>query len=38
MNLYPLKFNPISKYRIWGSGKLNTELNKDYNAENIAES
>ncbi len=38
MKLYPLKFNPISKYRIWGGDKLNTELNKNFNAENIGES
>ena len=38
MKLYPLKFNPISKYRIWGGNKLNTELNKGFTAENIGES
>lgn len=38
MKLYPLKFTPISKYRIWGGNKLNTELNKGFNAENIGES
>jgi len=38
MKLYPLKFNPIAKYRIWGGDKLNTELNKNFNAENIGES
>ena len=38
MELYPLKFTPISKYRIWGGDKLNTELNKNFNAENIGES
>jgi len=38
MKLYPLKFNPISKYRIWGGDKLNTELNKNFNVENIGES
>lgn len=38
MKLYPLKFTPISKYRIWGGDKLNTELNKNFNAENIGES
>jgi mannose-6-phosphate isomerase len=38
MKLYPLKFTPISKYRIWGGEKLNTELNKNFNAENNGES
>ncbi len=38
MTLYPLKFTPLSKYRIWGGDKLNTELNKNFNAENIGES
>lgn len=38
MKLYPLKFTPIAKYRIWGGDKLNTELNKNFNAENIGES
>ncbi len=27
--LYPLKFRPIYKERIWGGNRLNTELNKD---------
>lgn len=38
MKLYPLKFTPISKYRIWGGNKLNTELNKNFNAKDIGES
>lgn len=38
MKLYPLKFNAISKYRIWGGDKLNTELNKNFDTENIGES
>lgn len=38
MKLYPLKFQPIFKYRIWGGDKLKTVLNKDYNEENIGES
>jgi mannose-6-phosphate isomerase len=38
MTLYPLKFTPISKYRIWGGNKLNTVLNKGFNEENIGES
>ncbi len=36
--LYPLKFNPISKYRMWGGDKLNTVLNKGFEGENIGES
>ncbi|MHB0755745.1 type I phosphomannose isomerase catalytic subunit [Polaribacter sp. M15] len=38
MNLYPLKFTPLYKYRIWGGEKLKTELNKNYSEENIGES
>ncbi|WP_438988704.1 type I phosphomannose isomerase catalytic subunit [Polaribacter sp.] len=38
MKLYPLKFQPIFKYRIWGGNKLKTVLNKDYEGENIGES
>jgi mannose-6-phosphate isomerase len=36
--LYPLKFTPISKYKIWGGNKLNTELNKGFDIENCGES
>ncbi len=36
--LYPLKFTPISKYKIWGGNKLNTELNKGFEIENCGES
>lgn len=36
--LYPLKFTPISKYRIWGGNKLDTVLNKGFNNENCGES
>lgn len=36
--LYPLKFTPISKYRIWGGNKLNTVLNKGFKEQNIGES
>ena len=36
--LYPLKFTPISKYRIWGGNKLDTVLNKGFNTENCGES
>jgi mannose-6-phosphate isomerase len=38
MELYPLKFTPLFKYRIWGGSKLKTELNKEYTEENIGES
>ncbi|MFV0483632.1 MAG: type I phosphomannose isomerase catalytic subunit [Bacteroidales bacterium] len=30
MSLYPLKFNPILKERIWGGEKIKTVLNKDF--------
>lgn len=38
MKLYPLKFSPIFKYRIWGGEKLKTELHKEYSEEKIGES
>jgi mannose-6-phosphate isomerase len=38
MELYPLKFNPIYSYRIWGGEKLKTILKKEYNKESIGES
>jgi len=38
MKLYPLKFKPISKYRLWGGNKLNTILNKGFEGDNIGES
>ncbi|MDO6758926.1 mannose-6-phosphate isomerase [Tamlana sp. 2_MG-2023] len=38
MKLYPLKFSPLFKYRIWGGEKLKTELLKEYTEENIGES
>ncbi|WP_308993505.1 type I phosphomannose isomerase catalytic subunit [Mariniflexile litorale] len=38
MALYPIKFTPIYKYRIWGGNKLKTVLNKNYTQENIGES
>jgi len=38
MTLYPLQFEPISKYRIWGGKKLNTVLNKGFDGEMIGES
>ena len=30
MNLYPLKFKPILKDKIWGGDKLKTVLNKGF--------
>ncbi len=38
MNLYPLKFQPIFKYRIWGGHKLRTVLKKDFEGDQIGES
>ena len=38
MNLYPLKFTPISKYRLWGGNKLNEVLNKRFKGDNNGES
>lgn len=37
-SLYPLKFQPILKDKIWGGRKLKTILNKDSNLPNIGES
>lgn len=37
-NLYPLKFKPILKERIWGGEKLKTLLNKNSTLKNIGES
>lgn len=36
--LYPLKFQPILKDKIWGGQKLKSLLNKDSNLPNIGES
>jgi mannose-6-phosphate isomerase len=37
--LYPLKFNPIYKEKIWGGNKIKTVLNKDFgNIPNCGES
>ena len=36
--LYPLKFNPILKDKIWGGQKLRALLNKESNLPNIGES
>jgi len=38
MKLYPLKFEPLYKYRLWGGEKLKTQLNKDYSESSIGES
>jgi len=38
MELHPIKFQPLYKYRLWGGNKLKTVLNKDYNEDNIGES
>lgn len=38
IELYPLKFQPIFKYRIWGGNKLKTVLNKNYQEDSIGES
>lgn len=36
--LYPLKFNPVFSYRIWGGDKLKSVLNKNYQEDSIGES
>src|SRR5690606_32350239 len=36
--LYPLKFKPILKDKIWGGQKLNALLGKDSDAPNVGES
>lgn len=38
MKVYPIKFNPILKEKIWGGNKLGQLLAKDTNKENIGES
>lgn len=38
MNLYPLKFKPIFKERLWGGKKLRNELGKNAQGSNIGES
>ncbi|MDN3665825.1 type I phosphomannose isomerase catalytic subunit [Algibacter miyuki] len=38
MTLYPLKFEPLYKYRLWGGEKLKTQLNKEYTETSIGES
>lgn len=37
-NLYPLKFKPILKEKIWGGKKLKDFLNKESSAKNVGES
>jgi mannose-6-phosphate isomerase len=36
--LYPIKFTPIFKYRLWGGNKLKEELHKNYEGDSIGES
>ena len=36
--LYPLKFHPILKEKIWGGNKLKEVLNKSSKKDNIGES
>lgn len=36
--LYPLKFTPILKEKIWGGTKLSEQLNKDSDSPNVGES
>jgi len=38
MQLYPLQFKPIFKYRLWGGDKLRTVLNKTYEGDHMGES
>lgn len=38
MKLYPLTFNPVFSYRIWGGNKLKSVLNKSYSQDSIGES
>ena len=38
MKVYPIKFNPILKNKIWGGNKLNTILGKETNENNVGES
>lgn len=37
-DIYPLQFDPILKYRIWGGSKLETLLGKPASSESIGES
>ena len=38
MKVYPIKFNPILKEKIWGGSKLGSLLGKDTNKDNVGES
>jgi len=38
INLYPIKFKPILKEKIWGGQKLKSILNKESDLSNIGES
>ena len=38
MKLYPLKFDPVFSYRIWGGEKLREKLGKKYTEKSIGES
>jgi mannose-6-phosphate isomerase len=38
MIIYPIKFNPILKDKIWGGNKLNSVLGKETNKNNVGES
>jgi len=37
MTLYPLKFKPITQYRIWGGNKLNAFVPEDLRMDNLGE-
>lgn len=37
MKLYPLKFTPITYYRIWGGSKLNSAVPKELQMDNLGE-
>ena len=38
MNIYPIKFRPILKEKIWGGNKLNALLGKETDKDNVGES
>ena len=38
MEIYPIRFNPIFKHKVWGGNKLKELLNKPVSEENIGES
>jgi mannose-6-phosphate isomerase len=38
MQLYPIKFSPIAKDRLWGGNKLQTVLEKPFSGDTIGES